>query len=477
MKPCIQVAALDLIDRLAEHKTLGTAPRKELEWLAGHGTLRHLGAGEVLSHKGPPVEGLYVVLSGHVSLSVDRGSGPQKVIEWRAGDVTGVLPYSRLTSPPGDAVAEEPTEILAFPRDELQALTRECFEVTKILVHIMLDRARLFTSGDLQNEKMISLGKLSAGLAHELNNPASAIERSAALLEDRLEEAETATHALGVARLSDAQLAAVDAIRAACLAKAPLGVRSPVQQADREDAIADWLAGHGLDTASAEALADTQVTFEALDQIAAAVQGPALEAVLRWAAAGCAVRNLASEIQEAAMRVSGLVTAIKGFTHMDQAMIAEPVDLGLSLGNTVTVLRAKAGQKSAAVAIELEAGLPRVRGFAGELNQVWGNLIDNALDAIPDGGRVEVKANREGQRVVVRIVDNGPGIPAPIRERIFDPFFTTKPMGQGTGLGLDIVRRLVRHNDGTIEVESQPGRTEFRVALPIAEAPGARLAR
>ncbi|MGA2755677.1 MAG: ATP-binding protein [Terracidiphilus sp.] len=460
---------MDLIDRLAEHKTLGTAPREELVWLATHGTLRHLEAGEVLSHKGKPVEGLYVVLSGHVSLSVDRGSGPQKMIEWRTGDVSGVLPYSRLTSPPGDAVAEEPTEILALPRDELQALTRACFEITSILVHTMLDRARLFTSSDLQNEKMISLGKLSAGLAHELNNPASAIERSAALLEDRLEESETATHALGAARLSDAQLAAVDAIRAACLAKVPLGVRSPVQQADREEAIADWLADHTLDTAGAEALADTQVTFEALDQLAATVQGPTLDAVLRWAAAGCAVRNLASEIQEAAMRVSGLVMAIKGFTHMDQAMVAEPVELGPSLGNTVTVLRAKAGQKSAAVAIELEAGLPRVRGFAGELNQIWGNLIDNALDAIPDGGRVEVKVNRESQGVVVRVVDNGPGIPAAIRENIFDPFFTTKPMGQGTGLGLDIVRRLVRHNDGTIDVESQPGRTEFRVTLPIAE--------
>ena len=468
---------MEIIDRLVEHKMLGTAPREELAWLAAHGTLRKLEAGEVLSHKGIPVDGLYVVLSGHVTLFVDRGAGPQKMIEWRTGEVSGVLPYSRLVSPPGDAIVQEPTEILSIPRDCLRAMTHDCFEVTSILVRTMLDRARLFTSSDLQNEKMISLGKLSAGLAHELNNPASAIERSASLLEDRLEEAEAATHALGVARLSDAQLAAVDEVRSACMAKVTHEVRSPVERADREEAIADWLADHGLDTDGAEAIADTEVTFEALNQLAATVQGAALDAVLRWAAAGCSVRSLAAEIQDAALRISSLVTAIKGFTHMDQAMVAEPVDLGPSLGNTVSVLKAKARGKSIGVAIELEDKLPRVRGFAGELNQIWGNLIDNALDALPEGGRLEVLAGREGPSVVVRIVDNGPGIPAAIRERIFEPFFTTKGVGKGTGLGLDIVRRLVRHNDGTIEVESQPGRTEFSVTLPIADTDGAGASR
>ena len=224
----------DLIDRLAEHKTLGTAPREELAWLAAHGSLRHLNPGEVLSHKGMQVEGLYVVLSGHVSLSADRGSGLQKMIEWRAGDVSGVLPYSRLVNPPGDAVAQEPTEILALDRKHLRALTHECFEITSILVRTMLDRARLFTSSDLLNEKMISLGKLSAGLAHELNNPAAAIERSAALLEDRLDDTEKATRALCAANLSDAQLAAVDAILASCMATQTQTSRTCLEQSDRE---------------------------------------------------------------------------------------------------------------------------------------------------------------------------------------------------------------------------------------------------
>lgn len=457
-----------LLDRLVEHKTLGTAPREELAWLAAHGSLRRLAVGEVLSHKDLAVEGLFVVLSGHVTLSVDRGNGLQKMIEWRTGDVSGVLPYSRLVNPPGDAIAQEPTEILALDREHLRALTHECFEITSILVRVMLDRARLFTFTDLHNEKMISLGKLSAGLAHELNNPASAIERYASLLEDRLEDTEKATCALGAARLTDAQLAAIDAIRVSCMAEQTHAVRSPLEQSDREEAIEEWLAQHGLDTANAGLLADTEVTFEALDQLAVAVSGSALNSVLCWAAASRSLRRLATGIQCAAMRISGLVMAIKGFTHMDQAMVTQPVDLGPSLGDTVAVLQAKAREKSVGVSVKIESDLPRVRGFAGELNQIWGNLIDNALDAVPAGGRVEVLASRGDQQVVVRIIDNGPGIPTQDLARIFDPFFTTKPSGQGTGLGLDIVRRLVRHNEGAIEVESQRGRTEFRVMLAIA---------
>jgi signal transduction histidine kinase len=464
------VTATDLVDRLAGHKTVGAAPREELMWLASHGSLRQLNEGEVLSAKGAPVAGLFVVLTGHIAVFVDRGAGRHKVIEWRAGDVAGMLPYSRLVSPPADSVAQEPTEILAVPRADLAAMIRDCHEITSILVHTMLDRSRDFTSSGLQDEKMVSLGKLSAGLAHELNNPVSAIERSAALLEDRLDEAEQATRALGAAKLTDPQLAAIDAVRTSCLATRVHGVLSPIQQAEREDTIASWLRDHDVDDDMAGPLAETAVTLDALDRIALSINGPPLAAALGSVAAGCSVRGIASEIQEAATRISGLVTAIKGFTHMDQAAVAEPVDLKSSLGNTVAVLNSKARSKSVAVTVNVEPDLLRVRGFVGELNQIWANLIDNALDAVPDSGCVEVTANRERQRVVVRVVDNGPGIPAEIRERVFEPFFTTKPVGKGTGLGLDIVRRLVSHNDAEIEVETAPGRTEFRVSLPLAEA-------
>src|SRR5215469_12723821 len=458
----------DMVDRLTRHKALGAAPREELAWLAAHGTLRRLNTGDVLTPKNTPVTGLFILLSGRIAIFVDRGAGLNKIMEWREGDVGGMLPYSRLVGPPGDSVAQEPSEILAVARELMPDIIHECHEVTSILVRIMVDRARAFTSSGLHDEKMVSLGKLSAGLAHELNNPASAIERCAALLEDRLEEAEEATRALSATRLSDAQLAAVDAVRTSCLSKRVQGVRSPIEQAEREEALADWLADHGCNVDAAEALAETPITLVSLDSIAHSVEGPALSAVLSWAAAGCSVRNLASEIQEAALRISGLVVAIKGFTHMDQAMVAEPLDLAASLSNTIAVLKSKARAKSVAVEIMVDQNLPRVRGFIGELNQVWANLIDNALDAVPESGRIEITANRERQGVVVRVIDNGSGIPAEVRERIFEPFFTTKPVGQGTGLGLDIVRRLVRHNDGEISVESQPGHTEFRVVLPLA---------
>jgi len=463
------LTASDLLERLVAHKTLGAAPREELAWLVSHGSLRRLEEGDVLSAKGAPVTGLFVVLTGHLAIFIDRGAGRHKLVEWSAGDVAGMLPYSRLVSPPADSVAQEASEILAVPRDDLTAMTRECPAITTILVHKMVDRSRDFTSSGLHDEKMVSLGKLSAGLAHELNNPASAIERGAAQLEARLDEADQSSRALGASKLTDAQLAAIDSLRSCCLSTRTPGVLSPIQQSEREDAITDWLADHHVDGAVAGPLAETAVTLDALDRIAAAVDGPALAAALRWAAAGCSVRGITADIQDAARRISGLVASVKGFTHMDQSTVAAPVDLTSSLTTTIAVLRAKARSKSVTVTVTVEPGLPQVRGVAGELNQIWANLIDNAIDAVPQSGRVEITARCERQRVVVRVVDNGPGMSPETRDHIFEPFFTTKPVGKGTGLGLDIVRRLVSHNDAEIEVESAPGRTEFRVSLaPVA---------
>jgi signal transduction histidine kinase len=256
-----------------------------------------------------------------------------------------------------------------------------------------------------------------------------------------------------------------------CLATPVTSVRSPLERADREDAIAAWLEAHGADAGAAEALAETAVTLEALDRLAAVLQGAALDAALAWIASGSATRRIALEIERAASRIYELVGAVKGFTRMDHATAPEAVDIGRGLTDTLAVLQAKARAKSVAVTVEVEADLPRVQAFGGELNQVWLNLIDNALDAVAESGRIDVTAARNGGAVVVRVLDDGPGIPADIRGRIFDPFFTTKGVGQGAGLGLDIVRRLVQRHDGEIDVDSRPGRTEFRVSLPVPAPP------
>src|SRR5262245_62566539 len=210
----MNIGSEHLIDRLAAHKTIGTAPRHELEWVVAHGRERRLVPGEILTARAAGfVEGLFIVLSGQIGLHVDRANGREKIVEWHAGDVAGLLPYSRLQSPPGDSMAEQVTDIVVIHRNDLPELIRECHEMTSILVHHMVDRARHFTSSDLQNEKLLSLGKLSAGLAHELNNPASAITRSARALRDAMKTTEATSRTLGTLQLTAEQAAAIEELR------------------------------------------------------------------------------------------------------------------------------------------------------------------------------------------------------------------------------------------------------------------------
>jgi signal transduction histidine kinase len=389
-------------------------------------------------------------------------------MEWRGGDVTGLMPYSRLVSPPGDVIAEKPTEVVTVFRSDLPEMIRQCYELTATLVHVMLDRARHFTSSYLHDEKLVSLGKLAAGLAHELNNPASAIARSANTLHESLVEAEEAARNFGKIELNAEQIAVAEKVRKMCIAAVPASV-SPLEREDQEDSIARWLTKNQADTGFAEELADMEFTIATLEELARSMDGKALDAVLRWITSACKVSRLASEIHEAASRIHDLVGAIKGFTEMDRVAVPERVHLERGLASTLAVLRSKAKSKSVHLTFNVEQNLPPVDGFGGELNQVWANLLDNAIDAVSQGGSVELTASHVRNNVVVSVVDNGPGIPADIRDRIFDPFFSTKPAGQGTGLGLDIVRRLILRHNGMIEVHSERGRTEFSVILPEAE--------
>ncbi len=464
---------LDMVERLRRHRTLAQVPDDELSWLAARGVLRRFEAGDFILHKGKLISeeglGLEVVLSGRFAIHVDRGAGPRKVMEWHAGDLSGLLPFSRMEAGTGNTVAGTRVETLSLHPSHFPELLRECPNITAACVHVMLDRARVFNTSDLQDEKMVSLGKLSAGLAHELNNPAAAVARSARLLQTTMAEADRAARALAQAGLTREELEAIDRVREACMRRPAAVSLSPLERADREDEIAEWLEAHGADGSAVEALAETSVTLEALDELAGHLEGDALDAALDWVAAGCAVRMLASENERSGSKISDLVSAMKRLTHMDRAPVPEPVDVERGLRDTLMVLGHKARGKSVSVKIDVAPGLPRVNAVGGELEQVWMNVLDNALDAVDLGGHVSVTAKPEGHALIVRVIDDGPGIAPEHQERIFDPFFTTKAPGEGTGLGLEIARTHLRGHGGEIDFDSRPGRTEFRVTLPLAE--------
>jgi signal transduction histidine kinase len=460
-----------LIERLAALPTLSGVPRAQLAWLVSHGQQQVFASGETMFTKGQRLPGVYVVLTGRFSIRVSNAGVVRRVREWTVGSVSGQLPYSRMTEVPGDVKADEPVEILLVPREHLKEMARECYELTELCVHEMVDRARQFKAYDLQSEKMASLGRLSAGLAHELNNPSSAIVRSAKEFGTCRAQLAASARALGAAGLSAEELRRVDAA-AARATRAARPALSAVGRADREDDITSWLDAHGVDASLAEPLANSALILADLDALASELSDAHLEIALRHIASDIAAGSLTAEIEIAASRIHSLVAAVKSFTHRDRSPAPEPVRLGDSLADTATLIGSKARSKGVTLDVRVEPDDLTIQGVAGELNQVWLNLIDNAIDAAPQSGRVQIGAVLEGPYAVVSVVDNGKGISQADRDRIFELFFTTKPIGQGTGLGLDIAQGIVGRHGGTIEVSSVPGRTEFRVLLPVAGITG-----
>ena len=400
-----------VIERLAALTTLASIPRTQLEWLAAHGEIQHFDAGEIMFSPAQPIPNLYVVLSGRFSIRVDRGGVTRKVKEWKAGDISGRLPYSRMTNPPGVVVADEPLELLMIASDYVRDMACECYEFTSLCVHEMVDRARAFKSDDLQREKMASLGLLSAGLAHELNNPSSAVARSAKELTACRVELAAASRDLGATGLTGQQLAAVTALETTA-ESAPGEPHSPLARADREDDLSQWLDNHGVDAGLAEPLANTAVTVADLDAAAAALTGRQLAVGLRYLAAHVTASRLTAEIENAASRIHSLVAAVKKHTHMDRAPVIEAVPLEGNLADTLMLIGSKARRKSVTLELKVDANLPAVQGVIGELNQVWLNLIDRivATPNIKLMTHIELTAvcgSGHLERINVKHVDSG----------------------------------------------------------------------
>jgi signal transduction histidine kinase len=458
---------MDLINRLKALSSLEKIPEKELKWLIEKGQFGIYETGTIVGPKGKPVDKLWIILSGKVAIRVDRGVGPKLVAVWQAGEVTGMLPYSRMKGPPGDNYIEEKAEVLAIDVKLFSQMIHQCPEFTAYTVHSMIDRVRNFNTSDLQDEKMISLGKLSAGLAHELNNPASATVRGAKQILSDLINMDVVSRALGTAHLTSEQLTRIENIRTASLYESENSSLTPIQRSDYQDQISQWLENRQLDPDCAALLVDMSLRMEDLEDLVKTIPSETLEVVLKWLITSFTIHSLASEIEKTASQVYRVVDAVKKFTYMGAVAEREFVDVEPGIRDTLSILVAKTKNKNAEITLEFAADLPRVYANGGDLNQVWFSLLDNALDAISESGKIDIEAYSEQKRVVVNIVDDGPGIPPDVISNIFDPFFTTKAPGNGTGLGLDISRRLLRRYHGDISVKSLAGRTEFQVSLLV----------
>jgi signal transduction histidine kinase len=405
-----------------------------------------------------------------------------------------MLPFSRMTTFGVTARAVVRTRLLWLPAALFPEMLRRIPPLEPRLVGLLTDRVREFTRIDQQHEKLMALGKLSAGLAHELNNPAAAVQRSSSELRERLVALRSlAASLIGCKLTPGAMQAAVDLYRqaiersrdqaggagAAAAAAAAAAELDPIAASEREEAVNAWLEQRHVERPweLAGTLAQFGIAPADLDGLAAAVPGEALPCLVSWMEGGLAAEGLLGEIANAARRISELVAAIKSYSHMDDGQGRSEVDVRRELESTLTILTHKLRQKGVQVTRDFERDLPSIQAFPGELNQVWTNLLDNAIDAVAEGGHVTVSARREGELLRVEIRDDGPGIPPEIQSRIWEPFFTTKPVGEGTGLGLEVVQRIVvRRHDGTIAVESVPGDTRFTVRLPLKARPPAAAA-
>ena len=462
-----------LATELRRVEVLAGLTDEQLEWLASQGQVMQFGPGEMVFREGDPADSMFFILEGSIDLLIGVGGQMVPTFVQYAGEVTGLLPFSRMLkySGAGRTSARGPLRILRVHKDGFGEMLARIPVLGQRLVATMTDRVREATRAIQQREKMTALGTLSAGLAHELNNPAAAVRRNAEALETRLSGLASLAADLCSAGLDGASLRGLGTL-AESLRQRPAPTLDAMGRSRLEEALGEWLDEQGIAEAwtLAGALVDAGVTKADLETLGQQIPSGAVPSAVRWIETLVDATRLSLDIRAASARISELVQSVKTYSHMDRAGDKEAVDVREGLDSTLVMLGHKLKRKSLRLERDYAPDLPKVTAYPGELNQVWTNLIDNAIDAAPEGGLIRIEAGADSvTSAAVRVIDNGPGVPPEIQSRIFEPFFTTKPVGQGTGLGLDIVERIVvQQHGGSVELESIPGRTVFIVRLPVA---------
>ena len=441
----------------------------ELERWAAVAELREATAGTVLAEQNETRTGFVLVLEGTIEALVKDGTGDEPIGDHVAPTWMGAIPTLTQVTSGVRMVARTDVRLAVIAPDTFEDLVVAHRPVFRRIMAMVRPVVRRITERESNRERLASLGTMSAGLAHELNNPASAAKRAAADLADALQVLSSTVGLLVESGVDGEQAAALVALqREAAAAAATRSPLSALDAADAEDAIAGALADAGVTDGwrIAEPLASAGVDPAFVLRVTETA-GAATDTTLRWIAASLAARELATELSESTDRMSKLVKAVKAYAYMDRGEVVQ-VDVHEGLETTLTILHHKLKHTRIAVQRDYDRAMPRVTVRGAELNQVWTNLLDNAIDALGDEGTITIATRRDGSCVEIDIADDGPEIPAEIRSRVFDPFFTTKPVGQGTGLGLDTARRiLVDRLHGSLTLDSAPERTLFRARLPI----------
>jgi signal transduction histidine kinase len=437
----------------------------EYEWLATHGTERFIDAGVTIFREGDPAHEMNILLKGEVHVRREHG-GPAALWIGRSGQITGLLPFSRMKNYGGMGYTAAPAWSLQYDRAIFPEMIKAVPSMTQRCVSVLLDRVREVTRMEQQTEKLTALGKLAGNLAHELNNPASAAQRAASGLLDELHVYGHEKFRLGGLCLNEPHLAVVRKWQDSVREHAKEYRNHPADFAGREDLILTWMRQHDIETPwrIAPEFAEAGVTPEQLEPLTEVLDSNAIAVVLTQFASSLRAENMAEAMLDSTARIFDLIRAIKDYSYMDQAPIQE-VNIPQGLENTLAMLQSRL--QHVEVERRYAEDLPPIAAYASELNQVWMSLLENALDAIDDHGKVTLSAQLSGDLMLIEVWDNGPGIAPELQDRIFEPFYTTKAPGRGLGLGLDTVQRIVRKHRGYVRVQSEPGATCFQVRLPL----------